>query len=269
MARGFGILVGLATHVLFTGTVYRLFLFLHGGHPGLLSAWVSATPVPWYAWDILLALQFVVPHSWLLLPSTRKGLERWIPSAFYGCLFCIVTCVCLLSAIECWQPREASLWQLHGVPGLVVRGAFLACWPALIYSLSLTGLGYQTGLTPWLAWLRKRKPPVRTFHPRGAYRLLRHPVYLSFLGLIWLTPAMTLDRAILTAVWTAYIYVGSTLKDRRLLHYIGEPYRKYQEAVAGYPFIPIGPLASIPRRAAISHEQPGSSPAESSRRIAA
>jgi protein-S-isoprenylcysteine O-methyltransferase Ste14 len=269
MARRFGILVGVATHALFTWTVYRLFLFLHGGHHGLLSAWAPVTRMPWYAWNTLLAFQFAVPHSWLLLPSTRKRLEQWVPSAFYGCLFCIVTCVSLLSAIECWQSREIFVWRLHGAAQLLVRAAFLACWPALIYSLSLTGLGYQTGWTPWFAWLRKRKPPARGFNPRGAYGLLRHPVYLSFLGLIWLTPAMTLDRAILTAVWTAYIYVGSTLKDRRLLHYIGEPYRQYQERVAGYPFIPIGPLARIPRRDAISHEHPKSPLAESPRRIAA
>ena len=80
---------------------------------------------------------------------------------------------------------------------------------------------------------------------------------------------MTLDRAILCAVWTAYIYVGSTLKDRRLLHYIGEPYRQYQERVAGYPFIPVGPLGRIPRRDANSHERPKSAAIESSRRIAA
>ena len=107
-----------------------------------------------------------------------------------------------------------------------------------------TGLGYQTGYTPWWSWVKGRRPPRRVFEPRGLYRVLRHPVYLSFLGLVWITPAMTLDRAVLTAVWTAYIFLGSYWKDRRLLHYIGEPYRRYQATVAGYPFIPAGPLAT-------------------------
>ena len=75
---------------------------------------------------------------------------------------------------------------------------------------------------------------------------MRHPVYLSFLGLVWLTPTVTLDRAILIAVWTAYIFVGSYLKDRRLQYFLGSRYREYQARVPGFPGMPVGPLARIP-----------------------
>lgn len=245
MSRRFGIVVGVGTHVLFAWTVCRLFLFLHGSSHGLLAAFGAESFLPWYIWDFLLALQFVVPHSWLLLPATRKRLERWIPSEFYGCLFCVVTCICLLITIEFWQPRAAAVWRLHGVARFFIRAAFLGCWPALVYSLSLTGLGYQTGWTPWRAWLRGVKPPPREFRPRGAYLFLRHPVYLAFLGLIWFAPVMTIDRAVLTGVWTIYIFVGSSLKDRRLLYYIGEPYRQYQARVPGYPFVRAGPMGKV------------------------
>jgi methanethiol S-methyltransferase len=113
---------------------------------------------------------------------------------------------------------------------------------ALFYSLSLTGLGWQTGWTPWIHWLRGVAPPKRKFEPCGVYRMLRHPVYLSFLGLIWFTPTMTLDHAVLTAVWTTYIFYGSYLKDERLAFYLGDVYRHYQERVAGYPGVCWGPL---------------------------
>ena len=56
------------------------------------------------------------------------------------------------------------------------------------------------------------------------------------------TPTMTLDHAILTAVWTLYLAVGSYLKDERLAHYMGEEYRQYQQQVPGYPLAPWGPL---------------------------
>jgi protein-S-isoprenylcysteine O-methyltransferase Ste14 len=75
---------------------------------------------------------------------------------------------------------------------------------------------------------------------------MRHPVYLSFLGLIWFVPTVTLDRALLIAVWTVYVFVGSYLKDRRLQHYLGPTYREYQARVPGYPGMIAGPLARVP-----------------------
>jgi hypothetical protein len=67
-------------------------------------------------------------------------------------------------------------------------------------------------------------------------------VYLSFLGLIWFTPRMTADHALLTGVWTAYIFVGSCLKDRRMTFYLGGTYREYASRVPGYPGFFFGPL---------------------------
>jgi methanethiol S-methyltransferase len=75
---------------------------------------------------------------------------------------------------------------------------------------------------------------------------MRHPVYLSFLGLIWFAPTVTLDRALLIAVWTVYIFLGSYLKDRRLQYYLGPTYREYQARVPGYPGMIVGPLARVP-----------------------
>jgi hypothetical protein len=80
----------------------------------------------------------------------------------------------------------------------------------------------------------------------GAYRFLRHPIYLSFLGLIWFTPVVTLDRLVLLAVWTPYIFLGSWLKDQRLTFYLRDVYRDYMARVPGYLGMPFGPLARVP-----------------------
>ena len=53
---------------------------------------------------------------------------------------------------------------------------------------------------------------------------------------------MTLDHALLTGIWTIYIFIGSWLKDRRLEFYLGETYREYETRVPGYPFMTWGPL---------------------------
>ena len=240
MSRLVGVLCGVLTHVLFVYTVCGLYVFLEGRphKPPTGRLWI----------DFLLCGQFAVLHSLLLLPSVRSRLSQWIPSAFYGLFFCVVTCGCLLLTFYGWQESSIVIWQFHGAWGWAMRGLFWGTWGALLYSLHLTGLGYQTGLTPWWHWVCGRKTPRRTFEPRGLYRWFRHPVYLSFMGLLWFTPTMTLDHAILTGVWTWYIFVGSYLKDRRLVHYVGEPYQRYQAEVAGYPGMLWGPLARVPQQ---------------------
>ena len=239
MRRCAGIAFGLGTHGLFAVTVWYLFWFLKGT--------AAAAPAGGSLWvDALLALQFAVPHSVLLLPSVRSRLTRVIPAAFYGCVYCVITCVSLLFMFANWRASPIVIWRATGYGATVVTLSFFCSWAALFYSLHLTGLGYQTGWTPWWHWLRGRPQPRRGFEPRGAYLWLRHPVYLSFLGLIWFTPVMTADRAVLTGIWSAYIFLGSWLKDERLHFYLGGSYRLYQAAVPGYPGMPLGPLARRP-----------------------
>jgi protein-S-isoprenylcysteine O-methyltransferase Ste14 len=237
--RVLGITVAAATQILFAYTVWRLFWFLKDGTPTTADASLS--------WDTALALQFALPHSILLMPAVKARITKILPTAFYGLMFCAVTCMSLLAAVRFWQGHATTVWELHGTARSLTLIGFAASWVALYYSISITGLGYQTGYTPWTFWLRGMTPPPRGLADRGAYRLLRHPVYLSFLGMIWFTPRMTLDHALLTAIWTAYIYVGSWLKDRRLAFYLGDRYLAYAARVPGYPLITLGPLGRYRR----------------------
>jgi len=246
MRRTAGILFGVATQLLFAVTVWQLYGFLAGREPTAADARGPGPIAMAVAIDFLLALFFAVPHSVLLVPAVRRRiLDRGLSSPFYGSFYSVATCVALLVTILAWRPIDVVLWRANGPWAGLVTGCFVASWAALLWSLHLTGLGWQTGLTPWWAWVRGRPAPGRVFEERSAYRYLRHPVYLSFLGLVWFTPVVTLDRAVLMVAWTAYIFVGSVLKDRRLEGFIGADYREYQARVPGYPGMPFGPLARV------------------------
>ncbi len=57
---------------------------------------------------------------------------------------------------------------------------------------------------------------------------------MSFLGLVWFTPDTTIDHALLVAIWTVYIFLGSHLKDLRRIHYLGDTYREDQANIPAY-----------------------------------
>jgi len=228
-----GLFFGAATQLFFLWTAWHLFLFLRDG------AFARSAFRPWF--DTFLAFLFIAPHSLLLFPKVQSALRLWLPAAWLGCLHCLATCLCLWLLFRFWTPSATTLWDLQGFPRTTMLFAFYGSWIGLLYSLWLTGMGYQTGLTPLWYWLRDQKPPRREFRETGAFRWMRHPVYLSFLGLIWFTPRMTLDHGILTAAWTFYIYLGSYWKDRRMIHYLGDDYRDYASRVTGFPLIGFGP----------------------------
>lgn len=235
MRRACGIAFGIATHALFFYTLYRVFMFLFADR--------APSPPGSLGYDFVLAAQFGVIHSFLLHHATRKRLSSWIPAPFYGCFFSAATGVTLLVMFAGWRSAEPTIWRLTGPGRIMVEAAYVGSWLMLFYSLCVSGIGYQTGFLPWWHWVRGREQPRRAFVPRNIYLVLRHPVYLSFMATVWFNPVMTLDRLLLALVWTCYIFVGSWLKDERLIHYLGDTYRTYQERVPGYPFLPFGPLA--------------------------
>ncbi len=113
---GFGFLV----HGLFAVTVYYLFWYLRG-----VDLPAPTTTPRALAIDALLAAQFTVWHSLLLLPRVRTALTRWIPSAAYGICYRAVTCIALLAMIFSWQPCGDPLWDLHGGGQLAIRRRLL------------------------------------------------------------------------------------------------------------------------------------------------
>ncbi|MEQ8791494.1 MAG: hypothetical protein RIC55_34845 [Pirellulaceae bacterium] len=248
-----GIAFGLGAQALFGVCIWRLFWFLHGdlstgeipeGDVAFAAEAVSGLNA--LLFDAALAVQFAVSHSLLLWPPVQKRLKRWIAGEFYGSAYSVVACLSLLLLFSAWQTSPVVLWRMHGLAVVGMHAGFYVSWGALFYSLSLTGFGYQTGWTQWCCWFFRRTLPRRAFQPRGAYLWFRHPIYASFLGLLWFTPTMTLDHAVLTGLWTVYLLYGSYLKDERLAFFLGDDYRRYQAAVPGYPGLPLGSLGRRP-----------------------
>ena len=107
MRRVLGITVGLATHALFVGTVYRLYGFLAGDGPESAGAglWLNGG----------LSLAFGASHSLFLHPHVRELPGRHIAPAFYGLVYCVVTCSTLLALMAFWQHSPVIWWELTGI----------------------------------------------------------------------------------------------------------------------------------------------------------
>jgi protein-S-isoprenylcysteine O-methyltransferase Ste14 len=62
----------------------------------------------------------------------------------------------------------------------------------------------------------------------GFYGLVRHPLYLFGLILLWLTPSMSVNQLTVSTVLTVYLFVGAILEERRLVKEFGSAYEDYR-----------------------------------------
>jgi protein-S-isoprenylcysteine O-methyltransferase Ste14 len=97
--------------------------------------------------------------------------------------------------------------------------AFIALLVGFIQSQPFTFLGVQQ--------LSSAPESSSKLTTTGLYQYIRHPLYTSGLALIWLIPRMTINLLTINLALTAYILIGATLEERKLIKEFGQEYRDY------------------------------------------
>lgn len=193
--------------------------------------------------DLFLLISFAALHSALLVPEGRQLMGRLAPKSLHGTLYAFSASASLLMTILCWRPLPGVLWELHGLAKWLVIGVYVGSWIIMAKAMADTGALRQNGIEQWWNTLRRKPtlyPPCRA----GLYKVWRHPIYVGFLGMIWVTPRMTSGHLLLALTWSLYIALGATWKEGRMLARAGD-YDDYARRVPPFPFFPRRPLREI------------------------
>jgi methanethiol S-methyltransferase len=183
------------------------------------------------AWDALLCLVFFLQHSGMIRRGVKDRTTGRIPAAHYPALYSIASGVALIALVLLWQPSDRFLFRLGGA------GRWLSFCVALV---AVVGFVWGVRSLRWFdpfgrlalqAGSRGSPPPAAVFVVEGAYRVVRHPLYLFMLVLIWSTPRFSTDQLLFNLLWTLWIVVGTRLEERDLVADFGESYRRYQQSV--------------------------------------
>lgn len=160
-----------------------------------------------------------------------EGTRRWYRLFFVT--FATITLAPILAGVALLPDRQlyrvAPPWRWLMVLGQV--GAL----SALLVSVLQAGVWHFLGIAQLTADDPRRTGELQV---RGLYRYVRHPLYLFSILLIWLTPVMTLNLAVLYACMTGYFILGSFHEEDLLVQEYGESYVRYRRQVPRFVPVP-------------------------------
>ncbi len=222
-------LMRLATLILGGGSLLLFGYYLFFGPPADLP--IARSHASRLAFDSLLCLAFFLQHSGMVRRGAKERLAKRFSTAYVPALYSIASGVALIGLVVLWQPADQFLLRLPGpARWLLVSIALLAC-AGFAWGVRALREFDPFGTRPLDALLRGTSPQPIPFAVGGPYRVVRHPLYLFMLLLIWCTSQPSTDRLLFDILWTAWIVVGTKLEERDLVAELGQTYRQYQTSV--------------------------------------
>ena len=112
---------------------------------------------------------------------------------------------------------------------MILLGLLLAGFGIVLYASFLIDHFDLFGLRQVSLYLRGKEYTHKPFGTPGAYKLVRHPLYVGWIVAFWATPVMTYGHLLFSVVATGYIFAAIVVEERDLLKFFGEDYQRYRE----------------------------------------
>jgi protein-S-isoprenylcysteine O-methyltransferase Ste14 len=198
----------------------------------ILTAWLyfmwSGVAQPFQGWwpvtiDALLLTVFAFHHSAFAREPAKRTLGRVIPERLLRSVYVWIASALLIALCFGWRTVGGELWGLS----LPIAAVFIA-----IDLLGVWLIAKSVGaLSPLeLAGIRPSEPGAElTFG--GVYGFVRHPLYLGWMLIVFVTPHMTGDRLAFALLTTAYLWLAIPWEESSLERSHGESYRRYKRQV--------------------------------------
>ena len=158
-------------------------------------------------------------------------MARWMSQPAERSLYTWMASLLFFAVCWFWQPIPGILYRLDGAfawAGYAVQLSGVLLTLASARAVDMLDLA---GVRPVLR-ARAGLPPVHVpLETGGPYRFVRHPLYLSWLLMVFGAPVMTATRFVFAGVSTLYLVIAVPLEERGLVGQFGADYERYRRRV--------------------------------------
>lgn len=184
-------------------------------------------------------LLWAIVHSITASTGFKDLAREWrgqrIYDGFYRLvynLFALITFLPVLYLGGRLIPAQ-TLWSISFPIAILFVLVQLIGLVGLMVSLLQTDLLRFMGLGQAVRYFRGEQVinPAPQLVISGTYKLVRHPLYLFSLLVLWFFPIMTLTLLVFNICATLYFWIGSIYEERRLIAQFGETYAAYRRRV--------------------------------------
>ena len=180
--------------------------------------------------DVALFSAFALHHSVFARSGAKLWMTRLVSSVLERSVYTWIASLLLIAVILLWRPVPGQLYELRGV------------WAAPFFAIQCIGLlltvrGSSTLGILDLAGVRQVQAAGESGQAHialvttGLYGFVRHPLYFSWLLVVFGTPHMTMTRLTFAVVSSAYLGFAIPFEERGLIRVFGDDYRRYQRQV--------------------------------------
>ncbi|XP_028316634.1 nurim [Gouania willdenowi] len=174
--------------------------------------------------DVGLLALFIVQHSVLAWTPVKQALQS-VLGALNRTAYCFTTALALQILVRYWQPVTDApcLWSVRQTPWsvwfpLLCFTLHFVCWAIICSIFIIFDYLELLGIKQVYYECLGLEDPL-TYKSAPAQRLLshlRHPVCLELAVVLWLLPALSLDRLLLAGTLSTYLALAHSLDQQDL-----------------------------------------------------
>jgi len=187
---------------------------------------------------VLLFSSFAASHTFLATRKFKIQLADKIGNkiAFYRLFYNISSLIFFVVVYELSPKPDVIVYDLHYPFDIITFALQVLSFIGLIWAVMPVNLKEFIGISQIERYLSGKYKQVdlderTTFKKEGAFKLVRHPIYLFTILFLTFRPTMDLFYLTMLVCIAVYFYAGSIYEERKLEEIFGDEYREYQKNV--------------------------------------